>query len=170
MECTTLRERERERVQKYKINEEKKGSKKKKKKNNNNNNNWKEKRVKSAQKKKKRNRKKGRNKKNRTSEKKESGNFFLDKVRVNFCCTGQCGIFKWDFFFFFSLDLLFKLGRLQFDASGEKTLGPQFSFPFFFSYQIHQNINFSFILFFSIILKIHPTKQTSLEKSSISLY
>ena len=38
----------------------------------------------------------------------------------------------------------------------------------FFSYQTHQNIIFSPIL--SIILKVYPTKQTSVEKSSISLY
>ena len=70
--------------------------------------------------------------------------------------------------FFSPLHLLFKLRRLQFGGSGEKTSGPQFSFPFF-SLTKYTKILFS-LLFFSIILKIHPTKQTSLEKSSISLY
>ena len=115
--------------------------------------------------------KKSRNEKNRTSEKKESGRkLFFGQSESELLLHRAMWYLQVRFFFFFSLDLLFKLGRLQFDASGEKTLGPQFSFPFFFSYQIHQNIIFSFILFFSIILKIHPTKQISLEKSSISLY
>ena len=100
--------------------------------------------------------KKSRNEKNRTSEKKESGNFFLDKVKVNVCCTGQRGIFKWDFF---SLHLLFKLGRLQFDESGEKTLGPQFFFSLF-SLTKYTKILFSLLFYFfpSFLKSTQPNK------------
>ena len=115
--------------------------------------------------------KKIRNEKNRTSEKKESGRkLFFGQSESELLLHRAMWYLQVGSLFFFSLYLLFKLERLQFYESGEKTLGPQFSFSFFFSYQIHQNIIFSFILFFSIILKIHPTKQISLEKSSISLY
>ena len=132
------------------------------------NNIWKEKRVKSAPKKKKKKEKKKKNEKNRTIEKKESGKKKkkLDKVRVDVCCTGQFGISKWDFF---SSPFTLQIGEIAiWWVRGENLWTPIF-LPIFFSYQIHQNIIF-FLLFFSIILKIHPTKQTSLEKSSISLY
>ena len=142
-------EREREREQKYKINEEKKGLKKK-------NNIWNKKRVKSAH----------THTKNRTSEKKESGKFFLDKVRVNVCCTGQFGISKWDFFLHFIYSSSW--GDCNLVGQGRKPLDPNFPSHFFLLPNTPKY--YFFLLFFSIILKIHPTKQTSLEKSSISLY
>ena len=152
MECTSLRERERERerVQKSKINEGKKKD-------------WKKKQHMKG----KMGEKCTHTHKIGQVRRKSLENFFWTKWEWTFVAQGNLvspsGIF-------FSTSFTLQIGEIAiWWVRGENLWTPIF-LPIFFSYQIHQNINFSFILFFSIILKIHPTKQTSLEKSSISLY
>ena len=120
------------------------------------NNIWKEKWVKSAH----------THTKNRTSEKKESGKFFLDKVRVNVCCTGQFGISKWDFFFHFIYSS--NWGDCNLVGQGRKPLDPNFPSHFFLLPNT-QKYYFLFYFFPSSLKSTQP-KKTSLEKSSISLY
>ena len=139
MECTSLRERERERerVQKSKINEGKKKD-------------WKKKQHMKG----KMGEKCTHTHKIGQVRRKSLEKIFWTKWEWTFVAQG---IWYLQVGFFFPLHLLFKLGRLQFGGSGKKTFGPQFSFPFF-SLTKYTKILFS-LLFFSIILKIHPTKK-----------
>ena len=109
------------------------------------NNIWKEKWVKSAH----------THKKNRTSEKKESGKFFLDKVRVNVCCTGQFGISKWDFFFHFIYSS--NWGDCNLVGQGRKPLDPNFPSHFFLLPNT-QKYYFLFYFFPSFLKSTQPNK------------
>ena len=88
-----------------------------------------------------------------------AGNFFLDKVRVNFCCTGQCGIFKWDLFFFFPYIYSSNWRDCNFMSQVRKPLDPNFP-SHFFSLTKYTKILFSLLFYFfpSFLKSIQPNK------------